>query len=281
MSVGVLGTKSVFRAASGLRNLNFTRGVAQITSVHSIPLLRTEAPKINHCLASSNERKVLLSRPGVLGIKKGMVSWYTKTGSFYAATVLEIDSCEVIENKTIEKDGYASVLLGHIDKLKNVLPNMVKKCEAAGVSPKAHFAEFRVRTDDCLIEPGIELKADYFAEGQFVDVQAVTKGKGFAGVMKRHGFKGLPATHGVSKAHRSAGSMGPTQDPGRVLPGKKMAGRMGGKSCVTQNLEVLHVDGDNGILVVKGQIPGTNGSHVKISDAKKLYGKSLLRMSQE
>ena len=107
-------------------------------------------------------------------------------------------------------------------------------------------------------------------------MKGTTKGKGFAGVMKRHGFKGLGATHGVSVSHRSAGSMGATQDPGRVLPGKKMAGRMGGNNCTVHNNEVLHADGDAGILVVKGQIPGPRGAYVKVSDARKVYGKSLI-----
>lgn len=253
------------------------RGAAQIISKHSIPLVVTSSPKINHCLALNNERKCLLSRPGLLGIKRGMISWFTESGEQFAATVLEIDNCEVIATKSVAKDGFSSVMLGQIDKLKNVTKHKRKICETAGVSPKANFGEFRVRTDDGLIEPGTELKADYFAVGQLVDVKAVSKGKGFAGVMKRHGFKGLRATHGVSVAHRSAGSMGATQDPGRVLPGKKMAGRMGGRNCTVLNNEVLHADGDSGILVVKGQVPGPKNSFVKISDAKRLYGRSLLQ----
>lgn len=269
------------RAPSSLRSILATRGVAQITSVHAVPHVRTPPTRINHCLEAANERKMLLERPGMLGIKRGMISWFTKSGLQHAATVIEIDSCEVIANKTMSKDGYSSVLLGQKDKIKNVTAHEIRICNVAGVTTKANYGEFRVRGDEGLIEPGVELTADYFAVGQLVDVKSTTKGKGFAGVMKRHGFKGLPATHGVSLAHRSAGSMGPTQDPGRVLPGKKMAGRMGGKSCVSQNLEVLHADGENGILVVKGQVPGANGSFVKIADAKKVYGQSLLRLRQK
>ncbi|KAF3987641.1 hypothetical protein FT663_03181 [Candidozyma haemuli var. vulneris] len=278
---GFLWNLATKQAPGSIRSLIATRNAAQIPSIHSVPHVRTASPKINHCLESANERKVLLARPGVLGIKRGMISWFTKTGMQYAATVLEVDSCEVISNKTHSKDGYSSVLLGQKDKTKNVTNHEVKICNEAGVTTKANYGEFRVRNDECLIEPGVELTADYFAVGQLVDVKSTTKGKGFAGVMKRHGFKGLSATHGVSLAHRSAGSMGPTQDPGRILPGKKMAGRMGGKSCVSMNLEVLHADGDNGVLVVKGQVPGGNGSYVKIADSKKLYGQSLIRLRQK
>lgn len=269
------------RAPSGLQSILATRNVAQITSIHAVPSIRTTPPKVNQGLEASNERKRLLTRPGILGIKRGMISWFTNSGLQYAATVIEIDSCEVIANKTHATDGYSAVLLGQKDKLKNVTRHEIKICNEAGVTTKAKYGEFRVRNDECLIEPGVEIKADYFAVGQLVDVSAVTKGKGFAGVMKRHGFKGLGASHGVSLAHRSAGSMGPTQDPGRVLPGKKMAGRMGGKNCVSQNLEVLHADGDNGILVVKGQVPGGNGRYVKIADAKKVYAESMIRLRQK
>lgn len=266
------------RASSAVKPLILSRGAARIVSVHSVPLAITALPKINHCLALSNERKSLLERPGLLGIKRGMITWFTETGELYGATVLEIDSCEVISNTSTETDGYSSVKLGHVDKLKNISKFTLRICEEAGVTPKANFGEFRVRTDEGLIEPGVELTADYFAVGQLVDVKAVSKGKGFAGVMKRHGFKGLRATHGVSLAHRSAGSMGATQDPGRVLPGKKMAGRMGGRNCTTFNNEILHADGDAGILVVRGQVPGPKGCFVKVADAKKLYGKSLLSL---
>lgn len=268
------------RAPFGVMPLTFSRGAARITSIHSVPLAITAKPKINHCLALSNERKSLLERPGLLGIKRGMITWFTEAGEQFGATVLEIDSCEVISTKSIGKDGYSSVKLGQIDKLKNVSLFTLRICEEAGVTPKANFGDFRIRTDEGLIQPGVELTADYFAVGQLVDVKSVSKGKGFAGVMKRHGFKGLRATHGVSLAHRSAGSMGATQDPGRVLPGKKMAGRMGGRNCTVFNNQVLHTDGEAGILVVKGQVPGPKGCFVKIADAKKLYGQSLLSLKQ-
>lgn len=256
----------------------FVRHVAQLTSLHAIPSMRTTAPKINHSLESSNLRKALLARPGLLGIKRGMITWFTEDNKQFGATVIEIDACEVIKNKTIETHGYNSVMLGQSDKLKNVSDKNLRLFQEAGVSPKKHIAEFRVREESGLIEVGTEIRADYFAVGQLVDVKAVTKGKGFAGVMKRHGFKGLRATHGVSVAHRSAGSMGATQDPGRILPGKKMAGRMGGKNCTVHNNEVLFTDAENGIIIVKGQVPGPNRGFIKLNDAKKLYAKALNTM---
>lgn len=267
--------------ASSARTCLFSRGAARITSIHSIPSVYTKDPVINHSLAKSNERKCLLSRPGLLGIKRDMITWFTDSGEQFAATVIEIDACEVISNKSFEEHGFSSVTMGQVDKLKNVTRHNLAICEAAGISPKANYGEFRVRTDEGLIEPGVELKADYFAVGQLVDVIGVSKGKGFAGVMKRHGFKGLNASHGVSVSHRSAGSMGATQSPGRILPGKKMAGRMGNKKSTVHNNEVLHADGEAGILVVKGQVPGPKRSYVRITDAKKVYGKSLLTMRQQ
>lgn len=260
---------------------SFSRSVARIPSIHSVTSMRTPSPILNHSVVKANERKQLLGRPGLLGIKIDMISWYTEKGEQLAATIIEIDACEVLANKTSEEHGYTSVLLGQLDKTKNVVPTVRSICKSAGVSPKANIAEFRVRTDEGLIQPGVELTADYFAVGQLIDVQATSKGKGFAGVMKRHGYSGLNASHGVSVSHRSAGSMGPSQDPGRVLPGKKMAGRMGGTKVTAQNLEVLSADGEAGILVVKGQIPGPKGSYVKVSDAKKEYGKSLLRIKHD
>lgn len=275
---GSLWSPHLKKLSGALKPLTLVRGVARIPSIHAVTLVKTPQQVINHSLAQSNERKCLLARPGLLGTKRGMISWFTESGEQFAATVIEIDSCEVVSSTSANKEGWSSVKMGQIDKVKNVSKHTIEICEKAGITPKAQFGEFRVRTDDGLIQPGVELKADYFAVGQLVDVKGVSKGKGFAGVMKRHGFKGLRASHGVSKAHRSAGSMGATQDPGRVLPGKKMAGRMGGRKCTVHNNEVLHADGEAGILVVKGQVPGPNRSYVRIADAKKIYGQSLLRL---
>lgn len=263
---------------TAVRPTIFKRTAAQLTSIHAIPSTITPKSKVNHSLEASNLRKSLLERPGLLGIKRGMITWYTDKGHQFPATVIEIDSCEVVEHKTIESHGYNSVLLGQIDKLKNISLHDLTKFEQAGVSPKANIAEFRIRNEKGLIPIGTELKADYFNPGQLVDIKGTSKGKGFAGVMKRHGFSGLSATHGVSLAHRSQGAMGGNQDPGRVLPGKKMAGRMGHKNSTVFNNEVLYANGEEGILIVKGQIPGPNKSFVRIRDAIKLYGKSILSM---
>lgn len=278
------GLFTSFRRGFGgivVKPMTFSRGAAQLTSIHAIPSLKTTPPKINHTLEASNLRKKLTERPGLLGIKQGMITWFTNDGKEFAATVIEINSCEVIANKTVDTDGYNAVLLGQVDKLKNVSTKQLHKFEQAGVSPKANLGEFRIREASGIIPVGTELKADFFAVGQLVDVKGVSKGKGFAGVMKRHGFHGLNASHGVSKAHRSAGASGGNQDPGRVLPGKKMAGRMGGKSSTSMNNEVLFVDGENGILIVKGQIPGPKKGYVKISDSKKLYGHSLISLKKD
>lgn len=260
------------------RSLVATRNVAQITLIHAVPSMKTKVPTKQHSLELSNLRKQLLDRPGLLGIKRGMITWYTEDGQQFAATVLEVDACEVMANKTKETDGYTAVMVGLGTKLKNLTPDQLRLAQQAGVSPKRSIREFRVRDESGLIPVGTELRADYFAVGQLVDVSGVSKGKGFAGVIKRHGFAGLQASHGVSKAHRSAGSTGATQDPGRVLPGKKMAGHMGAVNRTVFNNEVLHADGDAGILVVKGVVPGPNKSVIKVRDAKKLYGRSLLSM---
>lgn len=250
------------------------RTAAQITSIHAVTSIKT-APSIKqHTVEQGNERKQLLSRPGLFGIKRGMITWFTPKGEQFAATVIEIDSCEVIGQKTRDQHGYDANIIGTIDKLKNYPREAeLKMFEEAGVSPKHKFGEFRVLDTNNLIPVGTELKADYFSVGQMVDIKGITKGKGFAGVMKRWNFAGNNATHGVSKAHRTPGSMGGNQNPGRVLPGKKMPGRMGCDNRTEFNKEVLHVDGDAGLLIVKGNIPGPNKSIVRISDALKLYGK--------
>jgi large subunit ribosomal protein L3 len=266
------------RTLNAVRNVatprTFRRGAAQLTSLHAVTSAKTEPPPRFHSLEMANKRRQLLERPGLLTYKRGMISWFTNDGKQLAATVLEVDLCEVLQNKTLSLDGYYAVQLGQGTKLKNVTAQLLKHCQKAGVSPKKHIAEFRVRDASGLIPEGTEVTADYFAVGQKVDCQSISKGKGFAGVMKRHGFAGLRATHGVSKAHRSAGSMGATQDPGRVLPGKKMAGHMGVNLRTVLNNEVLYTDGAHGILVVKGQVAGPRGCVVKVADAKRLYGKS-------
>ncbi|CAK9436064.1 mitochondrial 54S ribosomal protein uL3m [Lodderomyces beijingensis] len=251
------------------------RTAAQITSIHAVTSIRTTPPSKQHTIEEANKRKQLLDRPGLFGIKRGMMTWFTPQGEQHAATVIEVDSVEILGHKTREQWGYDANIVGTIDKLKNVAQPQLKMFEEAGTAPKFKFGEFRVRDGSGLIPVGTELKADYFAVGQLVDIKGITKGKGFAGVMKRWDFKGGRASHGVSKAHRKPGATGGNQNPGRVFPGKKMAGRMGGKNSTDFNKEVLHTDADAGILIVKGCIPGPNKSIVRVADAIKLYGKRI------
>ncbi|KAI3404077.2 hypothetical protein KGF56_003113 [Candida oxycetoniae] len=260
----------------------FVRTAAQITSIHAVTSLRTTPPTKQHTVEEANKRKQLLERTGLFGIKRGMITWYTEKGEQIPATVLEINSCEVIGHKTREEWGYDANIIGAIDKLKNY-PRMheLKIFEKAGTAPKAKFGEFRVRGETSLLPLGTELRADFFAVGQLVDIKGVTKGKGFAGVMKRWNFSGGRATHGVSKAHRTPGAMGGNQNPGRVFPGKKMPGRMGCSNMTDFNKQVLHADGDAGILIVKGCIPGPKKGIVRVSDSLKLYGKSLNQLARE
>lgn len=262
-------------------NTTFTRNVAKITSIHAITSMKTTAPSINHSVEIKNQRKLLLERPGLFAIKRGMITWFRESGEAIPATVLEIDSCEVINSKNSEDYGYDSILVGSIDKLKNnKYETSIKMFEDAGISPKYKIGEFRVLKSDNLIEKGTELTADYFEVGQKVDIKGITKGKGFAGVMKRWGFSGGRATHGVSKAHRTPGAMGGNQNPGRVLPGKKMPGRMGCNNKTEFNLEVLFTDKEAGVLIVKGNVPGPKRGIVRVRDAIKIYGDRLARLNK-
>ena len=171
--------------------------------------------------------------------------------------------------RTAERDGYSAVQLGAgTAKAKNVTAPMRGHFAAANVAPKRKIAEFRVSSDN-MIGVGEEITADHYAEGQFVDVAGTSIGKGFAGVMKRHNFGGLRASHGVSVSHRSHGSTGQCQDPGKVFKGKKMAGHMGAVRVTTQNLQVVRTDADRGLIMIKGAVPGTKGGWVTIKDAVK------------
>lgn len=264
-----------------LQPLIFTRNAAKITSIHAITSMKTTPPSINHSVEVKNQRKLLLERPGLFAIKRGMITWFRESGEAIPATVLEIDSCEVIDFKTSDECGYDSVLVGAIDRLKNNKnEGKLKLFEDAEVSPKYKIGEFRVQDAKDLMSKGTELTADYFAVGQMVDIKGITKGKGFAGVMKRWGFSGGRATHGVSKAHRTPGAMGGNQNPGRVLPGKKMPGRMGVYNKTEFNLEVLFTDKEAGVLIVKGNVPGPKKGIVRVSDAIKIYGDRLARLNK-
>lgn len=210
-------------------------------------------------------------RTGVLAVKKGMTAFMGKSGTRIPCTVLQLDEVQTIANKTRDKNGYWAVQVGLGTRRPIAVgAPMLGYFEAKGVAPKQHLAEFPVRNADGLLPVGVQLLPDWFHVGQWVDVRSDSKGQGFAGGMKRHGFSGQEASHGNSKNHRTIGSAGPSQGSGsRVLPGKKMPGRMGGERVTLQNLPVLMVDNELGIVVVKGAVAGPKGCIVKIQDAVK------------
>lgn len=231
---------------------------------------KSEAPILFSSPIAVHERRRLRNRVGLLAYKRGMIPWYEPSGAHYACTLLEVDRCQVTDVKSFEKHGYNAIQLGcGAIATKNATRPMLGHFARSKVAPKRHIAEFQVRSSSGLLPLGTELSADHLLPGQFVDIQARTKGKGFQGVMKRWGFGGMNASHGVSGVHRSAGSTGQNTDPARVFPGKKMAGRMGFDNCTIQNLKVLDIDKDNGLIIVKGHVPGARGRLVKITDAVK------------
>lgn len=208
-------------------------------------------------------------RSGLIAQKVGMTRIFTEDGTHVPVTVLKVDTCQVVSTRSEEKNGYNAVQIGTGKaKVKNVSKAMRGHYAKSRVEPKRKLAEFRV-SPDAMLEPGTELSAEHFVAGQRVDVTGVTIGKGFAGAMKRHNFRGLEATHGVSISHRSHGSTGQCQDPGRVFKGKKMAGHMGDRRVTTQNLEVVQTDGARGLIMVKGSVPGAKGGFVFVRDAVK------------
>jgi len=184
-------------------------------------------------------------------------------------TVLQLDNLQVVAQRTADRDGYTAVQLGAgAAKAKRTTAGMRGHFAKANVEPKRKIAEFRV-TPDCLIGVGEEITADHYFAGQYVDVAGTSVGKGFQGAMKRHNFGGLRASHGVSVSHRSHGSTGQCQDPGKVFKGKKMAGHMGAVRSTTQNLQVVRTDTDRGLIMIKGAVPGSKGGWVTIKDAVK------------
>ncbi|MEM8788566.1 MAG: 50S ribosomal protein L3 [Pseudomonadota bacterium] len=208
-------------------------------------------------------------RSGVIAKKLGMTRVFMEDGRQVPVTVLQMDGLQVVAQRTGEKDGYSAVQLGlGAMRAKNASQPMRGHFAKAKVEPKRKLAEFRVSPEN-LIEVGEEITADHYFEGQFVDVAGITIGKGFAGAMKRHNFGGLRASHGVSISHRSHGSTGQCQDPGRVFKGKKMAGHMGSVRVTTQNLQVVKTDAERGLIMVKGAVPGAKGGWVTIKDAVK------------
>ena len=208
-------------------------------------------------------------RSGVIAKKLGMTRLFMEDGKQVPVTVLQLEGCQVVAQRTADKDGYTAVQLGSGSiKAKNVSKPMRGHFAVAKVEPKRKIAEFRVDAEN-LIRVGEEITADHYFEGQFVDVSGTTIGKGFAGAMKRHNFGGLRASHGVSISHRSHGSTGQCQDPGKVFKGKKMAGHMGAARVTTQNLEVVKTDVERGLIMIKGAVPGAKGGWVTIKDAVK------------
>ncbi len=208
-------------------------------------------------------------RTGLIAKKLGMTRVFNDAGHHVPVTVLQLEGCQVVAQRTMEKDGYTALQLGAgTRKVKNVTKAQRGHFAKAEVEPKAKLVEFRVG-EDALVEVGAELTADHFVPGQHVDVVGTSKGKGFAGAMKRHNFKGLRASHGVSISHRSHGSTGQCQDPGRVFKGKKMAGHMGDRRSTVQNLEIVEARADEGLILVRGGLPGSKQGWVLISDAAK------------
>ncbi|MEO9827190.1 MAG: 50S ribosomal protein L3 [Paracoccaceae bacterium] len=208
-------------------------------------------------------------RSGVIAKKVGMTRLFMEDGKQIPVTVLQLDGLQVVAKRTAETDGYSAVQLGAgTAKAKRTSQAMRGHFAAAKVEPKRKIAEFRVDAEN-LIDVGEEITANHYFEGQFVDVSGTSIGKGFQGAMKRWNFGGLRATHGVSISHRSHGSTGQCQDPGKVFKGKKMAGHMGAARITTQNLQVVRTDADRGLIMVKGAVPGSKGGWVTIKDAVK------------
>ena len=209
-------------------------------------------------------------RTGVIAKKLGMTRLFQEDGRHVPVTVLALEDCQVVATRTGENDGYCALQLGSGEaKQKNVAKPQREHFAKAQVPLKRKLAEFRV-AEDALLEVGSTIAASHFVPGQLVDISGHTQGKGFAGGMKRWGFKGLRATHGVSLSHRSHGSTGQRQDPGKVFKGKKMAGHMGDRQRTQQNLEVVRTDDERGLIFVKGSVPGAKNSWLMVRDSVKV-----------
>ncbi len=209
-------------------------------------------------------------RTGLLAKKLGMSRFFNEDGLDVPVTLLKLDNCQVVSICTEEKNGYNAVQIGAFPrKAKNVTKPIRSHYAKNKVEPKAKMVEFRV-TEENLLKAGDTLSVEHFVKGQLVDISGTTQGKGFQGGMKRHGFKGLEASHGISVSHRSLGSTGQCQDPGKVFKGKKMAGQMGNVTATGQNLEIILTNVEEGLIVVKGSVPGSKGGFVLIKDAVKV-----------
>jgi large subunit ribosomal protein L3 len=210
-------------------------------------------------------------RTGLIGTKIGNSSFYDESGKSLPVTILKIDECIVSDIKTVEKHGYSSLQLVSIDgkkEIKKLKKPQQKIFADLKINPKKVIKEFRVDQDN-ILDIGSTLNVSHFKTDQFVDVTSVSIGKGFAGAMKRHNFGGLRASHGVSISHRSHGSTGQNQDPGKVFKGKKMAGHMGATKVTIQNLKVVEVDTENSLLIIKGSVPGKKNSTIIVKDSIK------------
>ena len=210
-------------------------------------------------------------RSGLIATKIGNTSYYQENGINMHVTVLKIDECVVTKIKTTDKDGYNAVQLASIETNKdisNIKKPQRKIFSSIKLKPLKILKEFKV-DDENMLEVGTKLNANHFKVNQYIDASSLSIGKGFAGVMKRHNFGGLRASHGVSISHRSHGSTGQNQDPGRVFKGKKMAGRMGNRKVTKQNLKIVEIDDNKNLLVVKGSIPGKKNSIIYIKDSVK------------
>lgn len=209
-------------------------------------------------------------RSGLIGRKLGMTQLFNEQGAQVAVTVVQVKPCVVISQKTAEKDGYTAVQLGTDSIASSKLSKAMRVFfEKKQMEPVRYLREFRISQEN-MLDVGAKINADHFAKGQFVDVCGTTVGKGFAGGMKRHGFGGLPASHGVSVTHRSHGSTGNRQDPGKVFKNKKMAGHMGVDRVTTLNLVVEDVDADRGLVFIRGSVPGPKNGIVYVRDAIKV-----------
>ena len=212
-----------------------------------------------------------MQRSGLIATKIGNSSYFQDDGTNTHVTILKVDECIVSKIKTTEKDGYNAVQIAAIETgkdISHVNKPQRKLFSAIKIKPKKILKEFRVDSDN-ILDVGTKLNADHFKADQLIDASSYSIGKGFAGVMKRHNFGGLRASHGVSISHRSHGSTGQNQDPGRVFKGKKMAGRMGHTKVTKQNLKIIEVDNVNNILIVKGSVPGKKNSVIFLKDAIK------------
>jgi large subunit ribosomal protein L3 len=208
-------------------------------------------------------------RSGLIAQKVGMTRVFTDAGEQVGVTVLKVDNCQVVAQRTVEKNGYAAVQLGvGVRKVRTTPKALRGHFAKASVEPKRKLAEFRVSPEN-LIDVGAEMTVDHFVVGQFVDVTGTSIGKGFQGVMKRWNFGGGRATHGNSLSHRIAGSTGQRQDPGKVFKGKKMAGHLGDERVTTQNLKIVKTDTGRGLIMVEGAVPGHNGGWILVRDAVK------------